>query len=240
VTAIAVTAVHVPDTRIEAALAAQTRAPDAAVASASPLGGVTWPAADWVWLLDGSAVPRADALERLCAAIAPAGLPHPDLLASQVAGAAGGLSAGAAPWYRRGGDVDQAMRAAVHGLLPLRAASAASLLVRVKAARATEPPRAAMPARAAALEWTARITRGGAGYLVPASVAHAGEWPGSGLGDAVAGGVLLVQAGWTPRERLWLAAEAATRARAGAGLSFPAAGARRRGRRARRSSGSRS
>jgi hypothetical protein len=178
-------------------------------------GGVD---AEWLWLLDGTAAPRPDTLERLLDASAVADVPAPALLASAVLGEAGVPVAGHAPWHRRGG-TDVAMRSARHGLLPIRAARGGSLLVRADAARAAGPPRGEGPA--AALEWTARILRAAQGYLVTASRADAvtsATWAHAAVGTNAgedARFVLAMLAGdaFAPKERLWIAGEAFGRLR---------------------------
>src|SRR5829696_2692454 len=138
----------------------------------------------WAWVLDGSALPRPDALARLLAAArdaASAGLPAPAVLASVVLGEDGEPAPGHAAWFRRGGS-DLAMLAARRHLLPVRAARAGSLLVAMPAA----PPRRGD----GALDWTARLLREATGYAVPASVA----------GAAGAGGWRIDALGRDPRE----------------------------------------
>jgi hypothetical protein len=166
--------------------------------------------ATWVWVLDGTARPRADTLAALVRAAAPGGgVPAPVLLASAVLGPDGAPDPGHAPWHRRGGS-DLAMRAVRHGLLPIRAARAGALLIRADAARAAGPP------RAGALEWTARILRDAHGYLVTASRADAtapATWRHDALGrtareDARRVAAALAGPAFAGKERLWIAGEA--------------------------------
>jgi hypothetical protein len=170
----------------------------------------------WAWVLDGSALPRPGALAELLAAArdaAEAGLPAPAVLASVVLADDGEPAAGHAAWFRRGGS-DLAMLAARRHLLPIRAARAGSLLIATPAA----PPRGGD----GALNWTARLLRDATGYAVPASeadAAGAGAWRADALGrnpreDARRTAAALVDGAWAPKEKLWLAAEAASRARA--------------------------
>jgi hypothetical protein len=193
--------------------------------------------AEWLWLLDGSAVPRPDALRRLLAAADVAETlpaPAPVLLASKVLAPGGSVDDGRVPWYRRGGETDLAMRAARLGLLPVRAGRASSLLVRRGAGAAVGPGRGGLAGPGAAMEWTARLLRDGMGYLAPTSVVEAtspAPWPAQsvgrgGLDDLRVAATMLAGPGWKRREKLWLAAEAA--GRAGAAVRARTAGARRR------------
>ncbi len=185
---------------------------------------VTAAGATWAWLRDGTAVPEPDALDRLLEQIGRlAGLPEPVLLASKVVDADGALVPALAPWVRRD-DATLTLDAAGLGLLPIRAARTASLLVRADVLTQVGPRRADLPGSAAGLEWTARILRTAAGYLVPASVAVAAQPPSGAVGaldgnprdDFRAGSRLLAGRAFSPREKLWLAAEVTSRA-AGAG-----------------------
>lgn len=206
----AVVPVARPD--LDARLTAQERAPDAVLRSAAVLGSGLEQALrtgpDWLWILDGSALPRPAALARLVErADEHEELPAPDVLASAVLGADGSVAAAHAPWFRRG-ETDLALRAALARVLPVRAARAGSLLVRADAARASDPPLGDLDDPGAALEWTARLLRRGTAYLVPASVADAAPAPERGAeADVKAVAALLAGGGWGPRERVWLAAE---------------------------------
>jgi hypothetical protein len=177
-------------------------------------------AAGWVWVLDGSARPRQDALRLLLAAIAAAGadgLPEPVVVASTVLAADGTADGGHGAWFRRGG-TELAMRSAPRGLLPIRAARAGSTLVRVRPGAGSGLP----AGQAGALAWTARLLRDGVGYLATDSAADAvapARWPADALGptpaqDARAALAMLRDPAWAAKERLWLAAEAAGRGRA--------------------------
>jgi hypothetical protein len=185
---------------------------------------VTAAGATWVWLRDGTAVPEPDALERLLEQLGRlAGLPEPVLLTSKVVDAGGTLVPALAPWVRRD-DAALTLEAAGRGLLPLRAARTASLLVRAEVLTRVAPRRADLPRPAAGLEWTARILRTAPGYLVPASVAVAARPPRGAVGaldgdpllDLRAGSRLLAGRAFSAREKLWLGAEVTSRA-AGAG-----------------------
>jgi hypothetical protein len=201
------------------AVAAQDVVAGAVESSADVVRAAAGRAAGWVWVVDGSARPRPDALRRLLAAIAAAeadGLPAPVVVASVVLGADGAAEGGHGAWLRRGSS-DLAMRSVRRRLLPIRAARAGSLLVRARPGAGARLP----VGDAAALAWTARLLRDAVGYLATESVADAVEparWPADGLGrtpaqDARAALAMLRDPGWAAKERLWLAAEAAGRAR---------------------------
>jgi hypothetical protein len=203
---------------LDACIAAQERAPDAVVRSTSVLSSGLAEALeagpDWLWILDGTALPRPAALARLLERGGDHGdVPAPDALASAVLAADGSVATSHAPRFRRG-ETDLAMRAALVRMLPVRAARAGSLLVRADAARDAAPPPPGLDAPAAALAWTARILRRGAGYLVPASLADAVPAPERAAeADVKAVAVLLADGGFDLRERVWLAAEAASTVR---------------------------
>lgn len=122
---------------------------------------------EWIWLLDGSAIPRPDALGLLVAAIDRLeGLPEAVLLTGLTVDALGRADEARAPWYRRA-PTETAMDAAQRGLLPVRAASG-SVLIRRRALEAHRPRRR-LGAEAGVFEWTARILRQSSGYWVPQS-----------------------------------------------------------------------
>ncbi len=197
----------------------------------------TDPEIRWLWLLDGTAVPRPDALRRLLDAVDVAATlpaPAPALLTSKVLAPDGSLDVGRAAWYRRGGETDLAMRAARVRLLPVRAARASSLLVTREAGVSTGSVRARLTGPGAAMEWTARLLRDRVGYLAPASVAEAAVGAGwgvqaagrDGVDDLLVTAAMLTGSGWHRREKLWLAAEGV--GRAASAVMGSAAGAGRR------------
>jgi hypothetical protein len=158
--------------RLAPAVADQRRAPEAVVAEDGGLVRARERAlatgADWIWVLDGSAVPRPGALGALVGALErTAGLVEAHLMTGVGVDADGAVAEGATLWYRRD-QINVAMDAAARTLLPVRAASG-SVLVRRDAAEAEAPPERAGPPSAAVLEWTAWILRGRTGYLVPES-----------------------------------------------------------------------
>lgn len=120
--------------------------------------------ADWLWVLDGSAVPCPDALERFVAVLAEWTGPPPILLASKVVLADGTLDRASAPWPRLT-DKAVAIEACEHRLVSIRAARHGSLLVRAGRWEA------GADADADDLAWTGGILRRATGLLVPGSVA---------------------------------------------------------------------
>jgi hypothetical protein len=207
-----------------AAVAAQDRPPDAVEEVDNVLvaarGAAGEPGPDWLWLLDGSALPGRGALRALLAALgASPPLPPPVLLASKVVDGVGAVVPGLVPWYRRG-RTPLALEAFAHHLLPVRAARPASLLVRRAALAAAPPPPASLPSAAAGLALTAGLLCEADGFLVPASeaVARAVAPRASGAlsddprQDLRAGAALLRAPAWEGIERLWLGGEIAGRA----------------------------
>jgi rhamnopyranosyl-N-acetylglucosaminyl-diphospho-decaprenol beta-1,3/1,4-galactofuranosyltransferase len=126
--------------------------------------------AKWVWVMDDDTIARPDALERLISAPwREAGLPEPALLASRVDWSDGKPHPMNTPILRRR-DADGLIRAAGAGLLPLRSATFVSLLVARRAIERYGLPRREFFLQADDVEFTARILRTEAGYLVPDSV----------------------------------------------------------------------
>jgi hypothetical protein len=165
-----------PGERLDRALAAQRRPPDAYVRDSGGLRQRLERAlatgAGWIWVLDGSVVPRAGALLGLLEGLDRAvGLEEPHLMTGVVVTPDGLVDEGRGLWYRRD-QIDAAMAASAERLLPVRAASG-SVLVR-RDAVAAELPRERTPASpAAVLEWTARVLRDRTGYLTPDSESEA-------------------------------------------------------------------
>ncbi|MEA2474917.1 MAG: hypothetical protein QOE06_2832 [Thermoleophilaceae bacterium] len=121
---------------------------------------------EWILFHDRSLEPRLGATEALAAALERvAGLPEPALLAGVVVDGGGLVDRSRAAWYRRA-PTELAMAAAEVRLLPIRA-TAGPALVRRSLAEADPPPGGARAEPGAMLEWTARLLRDRAGYLVP-------------------------------------------------------------------------
>jgi len=163
---------------LDRALAAQRRPPDHLVRDGGPLRGRLERAlasgADWVWVLDGSVVPREGSLLELLHGLDRVGeLQEPHVMTGVVLAPDGLVDEGRVLWYRRN-QIDIAMASAEARLLPIRAATG-SVLVRRDAVEAELPPERAHLAPAAVLEWTARILRTRTGYLAPESESEAVE-----------------------------------------------------------------
>jgi GT2 family glycosyltransferase len=130
--------------------------------------------ADWLWVMDDDTIPRPDALARLLAArerlAAPPALPEPALLVSRVVWTDGAVHPmnPPAPDPMR---MDLFLRAAERGLVPIRACTFPSLLVRREAVERHGPPRKGFWLWADDIDFTQRILRHETGYAVPDSVA---------------------------------------------------------------------
>jgi hypothetical protein len=187
----------IPAPGLEASVDAQTRPPDARAAGLRD--GVAAGTA-WLWLLDGSATPRPGALAALLDAAERLEPVQPAVvLASRVVGPDGAVAPAHAPLAPQDATA-LAMRVAGLKVLPVRAVTGASLLVRRDAA--------AQAGTADAYVWTARLLRDGTGFLVPDSVADAAS---RGARPAGVTARLLAGTALRPRERLRLAAEVAER-----------------------------
>ena len=126
--------------------------------------------ADWTWLLDDDTIARPDALRALLDAREPGdGLAAPVVLASRVEWRDGRPHPMNLPIIRRR-DVAQLVAAAERGLAPLRAATFVSCLVARAAIERHGLPLAHFFLWADDIEYTARILRREAGFLVPESV----------------------------------------------------------------------
>jgi rhamnopyranosyl-N-acetylglucosaminyl-diphospho-decaprenol beta-1,3/1,4-galactofuranosyltransferase len=126
---------------------------------------------DWIWVMDDDTIPNEDALALLLDARARLdGLPDPVLLASRVVWTDGRLH----PMNTPGAYVarmDETLRAVERGLLPMRATTFPSLLVRRDAVERHGAPRKGFFIWSDDMDFTLRILRHEPGYVVPASVA---------------------------------------------------------------------
>jgi len=127
--------------------------------------------ADWIWLMDDDTIARPDSLAQLLAARAQVGggLALPQLLASKVIWTDGALHPMNHPAFVRD-DPERFVLSSEHGLLPIRANTFVSLLVHRSAIDEHGLPHKHFFIWSDDIEYTARITREGAGYLVPSSV----------------------------------------------------------------------
>ncbi|HWE12934.1 MAG TPA: hypothetical protein VG365_05445 [Solirubrobacteraceae bacterium] len=186
---------------------------------------------EWLWLLDGAAVPEPGALGSLLGAAAVLSPSAPLLLASKVLGEDGRLHPDSTPRHEVF-EKERSVEAAARHLVHLRIAAHGSVLVRTDAPGRFGPPRPDLPSSLDMREWSARILRSwdDCGYLVPASVAVRRAAPAPVTWSDWAARVRVLGSGaWTPTERLWegflLARDAATAIRPGRGQGRDAVGA---------------
>ena len=126
--------------------------------------------AEWIWLMDDDTIALPDALEQLLSARDDVGsLRPPALLSSKVVWTDGRLHPMNHPGFVNN-RVDWFVTASTHGLLPLRAATFVSLLVHRSAIDELGLPHKHFFIWSDDIEYTARVTRRRAGYLVPRSV----------------------------------------------------------------------
>lgn len=125
---------------------------------------------DWLWLMDDDTIPAADALERLLARTDLPGLPQPSLLVSRVVWTDGRVHPMNQPEPSTA-DMDVFTSAVERGLVPVRGATFPSLLVSRAAVERHGPPRPGFFMWADDIDFTQRILRREAGYLVPDSIA---------------------------------------------------------------------
>ncbi len=153
--------------------------------------------AEWVWLLDGGAVPAPEALEALL--IETAGSPARALLSSKVLGPGGGLDPGSLPRHVIYA-THLSVAAAEHHLIQLRAAGSGSVLIRRRDIPRVGPVRSDPGWEM--IELSARILRDPSelGYLVPESVVTRRR--PLEQADLVSRVRSLGGRAWTPREKL--------------------------------------
>lgn len=166
--------------------------------------------ADWIWVLDGSAVPRPNALQLLLEALDRTdGLPAPALLTGLVVAADGRVDSNRSPWYRRY-QLHVAADSAERGLLPVRASVGPALVSR-GAVEAALPSGSAPVSPGAVLEWTATVLSQRTGYLVPESESEAVGPTRDPLRSPVTGARLVFRLGIGPRDRMGVVLELAER-----------------------------
>jgi hypothetical protein len=189
-----------PDATL-AAVERQTQAPDEVLVAPEPaaLPGLARDA-DWLWLLDCTALPEPEALRSLLAPLDDLGdLPLPALLASKLVGTDGSHDPHSLP-LPASSDPDLVVAACERHLLALRVAQPGSLLVHRDAIERYGPP----PARDVAV-WTARILREQPGLLVPGSVAVRAPGGDGARAEISALWKLLAGDALERREKPWLA-----------------------------------
>jgi rhamnopyranosyl-N-acetylglucosaminyl-diphospho-decaprenol beta-1,3/1,4-galactofuranosyltransferase len=126
---------------------------------------------DWLWVMDDDTIPHPDALELLLDARKDLnGFREPALLASKVLWTDGSMH----PMNWPGpalDDFDTFVSGVEHRIMPIRANTFPSLLVKREAVERHGPPRKGFFIWADDIDFTQRILRYEAGYLVPRSVA---------------------------------------------------------------------
>ncbi len=126
--------------------------------------------AEWAWLMDDDTIAQPDALAALLAAPCALGdLPAARLLASRVLWTDGELHPMNHPGFVRD-QPEHFVASCEHGLLPIRTATFVSLLVHRDAVERYGLPHKHYFLWSDDIEYTARVTREDAGYLVPDSV----------------------------------------------------------------------
>jgi GT2 family glycosyltransferase len=126
--------------------------------------------ADWFWVMDDDTIPTPTALEELLAALGRLdGLPQPELMASKVLWSDGSLHRMSLPFVRWDRE-DLAMDACEQELVPLRATTYVSMLVKRSAVQKYGVPLAHWFIWGDDIEYTARILRHEVGYVAPRSV----------------------------------------------------------------------
>lgn len=128
--------------------------------------------ADWVWVMDDDTIASANALAELIATPGRLeGLPPPVLLASKAVWNDGRVHPMNIPQFERD-RLERIVRATENGVLPIRAATFVSLLVKRDAIERHGLPLKHFFLWSDDVEYTARILRQDAGYAVPTSVVH--------------------------------------------------------------------
>ncbi len=197
----------------ELELGAQSRLVDSVVRINPGVRGITdgiatamGTGADWIWLLDGGVSPRPDALAQLLRPLEvslPAG--PAAVLASKVLGVDGRLDREAPPWPRMLAR-EAALDGAEHRLMVIRAARYGSLLVDRRAIVRHGGPRPDFFAGGDDLEWTGRVLRDQAGYLVPQSIVTRTAAPVLDRHAYTRNRVRILRGdGWSGQERAWFA-----------------------------------
>jgi hypothetical protein len=203
-----------PGEPVRRALAGGPGAPQSVVEDTRLRGGLERAlasGADWIWVLDGSAVPRPNALQLLLEALDRTdGLPAPALLTGVVVAADGRVDASRPPWYSRY-QIHVAVDCADRGLLPVRASVGPALVSR-GAVEAVLPPASAPVSPGAVLEWTATLLRARTGYLVPESESEGVGPTRDPLRSPVTAARLIFRRGVGRQDRVGILLELAERA----------------------------
>jgi hypothetical protein len=185
---------------VVSAVEAQSRAPGLVIAEPVGLAAAvavgTMTDAEWLWLLDGTAVPASGALEALLDAAAGVSAA---LLSGRVLDPDGNLDRSSPPRHVIYA-TDVSVAAAERHLVQLRAAGSGSVLIRREMAGIPTPRPPARPPWDM-FEFSARILRNPShtGYLVPGSLATRSQALGA---DPISELRALAGGAWTPREKL--------------------------------------
>jgi rhamnopyranosyl-N-acetylglucosaminyl-diphospho-decaprenol beta-1,3/1,4-galactofuranosyltransferase len=177
----------------------------------------------WLWLLDGSALPRPDALKHLLEPAEASGpLPTPGLVASRVILADGELDPSAAPWPRVK-PVEVAIDAYQMGVVAIRTARHGSLLVAREAVAERGLTRVDYVADGDDVEWTGRLLRDSLGLYAPTSVVvrQGPAAAGDPLRELRNRSTMLFGAAFDAHDKRWLAVDLAERALAEARRGRP-------------------
>ena len=169
--------------------------------------------ADWIWLMDDDTIASPEALAELLAAPAALdGLAPPKLLASKVVWTDGSLHPMNHPGFERD-NTERFVESCEQGFLPIRASTFVSLLVHRSAVDEHGLPHKHFFIWSDDIEYTARVTRRHAGYLVPDSVVvHKTKAPYTAVTDTggrfyyhVRNSVYMLRGrAWSGREKLSL------------------------------------
>lgn len=126
---------------------------------------------EWLWVMDDDTIPQPDALEKLLDRLEDHGdLPEPVILTSKIVWTDGRVHPMNPPGPAMM-DIDLFVRATGIGLIPLRAITFPSMLVRSDAIRRHKLPQKHFFLWSDDIDFSARILRHEMGYMVPASVA---------------------------------------------------------------------
>jgi hypothetical protein len=170
VTAVIIGAAPGQETRCRAALAAQERPPQAIVSGRGGLAEAAGSEARWLWLLDGGAAPRPDALARLLAAVGAGDARGPAVLVAGLVLDDDGQPRTSALPAGAEHDTTAVLALASQRLLPVRRAGLGCTLVARTAFWEHGLPQQRYGVHAGA-EWSARLLSSAPGLFVPAAIA---------------------------------------------------------------------
>jgi GT2 family glycosyltransferase len=167
----------------------------------------------WYWLMDDDTVPTPTALEKMLGGLSRVGdLPPPAILASKVLWTNGDIHRMGWPWTRW--DQDELLDAFERQLLPLSACTYVSMLVSDEAVKRYGVPIKHWFIWGDDIEWTTRLLKHEAGYLVPESIAvhkTKANYDPTQSDDVrfyydVRNKLFMLRGdSWTPKDRFWFA-----------------------------------